>query len=146
MGGCSTYGCQRAPAAEKPAAYQQPLTAWGDTKKCPVCGETIKAIALKCRFCQSTFDSVDPLTLADLKRRDRKSEALNGKKNTVIALFVLTLLGCTAPIMCVVNPIWMYANRKDVKACGPVYLILGYSATALSVLYSVLLFFVWIRR
>ena len=29
----------------------------GDTKVCPVCGETIKAIALKCRFCNSDLQA-----------------------------------------------------------------------------------------
>ena len=29
----------------------------GDTKVCPVCGETIKAIALKCRFCNTDLQA-----------------------------------------------------------------------------------------
>src|SRR5262249_39237258 len=32
-----------------------PMT--GDTRPCPVCGETIKAVALKCRFCNTDLQA-----------------------------------------------------------------------------------------
>ena len=46
VGGCATYGCENAPASEKAPPAEVPLAAWGETKKCPVCGEKIKSIAL----------------------------------------------------------------------------------------------------
>src|SRR6516162_9096544 len=39
VGGCATYGCENAPATDKAATTATPPTAWGDTKKCPACGE-----------------------------------------------------------------------------------------------------------
>src|SRR5262249_11929714 len=49
VGGCSTYGCSQAPAPGKEAPSPfGPQSAWGDTKRCPACGEEIRAVALRC--------------------------------------------------------------------------------------------------
>ncbi len=140
VGGCGTYGCEQAPSLDKEdEASQQPLSAWGDTKQCPVCGEQIKAIAVKCRYCESHFDTVDPLTLGDVHRKLHKADRIKSLQKTVITLFVLSLIGCLAPIMAVVSLCVVLPKHKQLAAEGPLYLVLGYSAVILSTLYSILI-------
>jgi hypothetical protein len=40
------------------------LTPGGDTKVCPACAETVKAAAIKCRFCGHAFEDVSPSQVA----------------------------------------------------------------------------------
>ena len=100
IGGCGTYGCKQAPAIDKSEdSSQTPLSAWGDTKRCPACGEEIKAIALKCRYCETTFDSVDPMSMRDLRKQAKTSESVESTQKSVVALFVVSLIGCLAPLV-----------------------------------------------
>lgn len=144
VGGCSTYGCKETPSLVKDSAEQQTHAAWGDTKVCPVCGETIKSIALRCRYCRTEFETVDPLSRQDLKRQMKKASGRQGMQATVTVLFVLSLVGLLAPLMLPITAAWVLPKRKDLAAAGPFYLVLGYSSVILSAVYSVLMLLFWL--
>jgi hypothetical protein len=140
IGGCSTYGCSNAPALAKADVQGQPArAAWGDTKQCPACGETIKSIALRCRYCQTDFETVDPLSMGDLDKLAEKKESRKGFQTTVIALFVVSLFGCLAPLVLLVGLIWFIPRRKLAAQAGPFYVVLGYAAILVSLTYTLLI-------
>ena len=140
IGGCGTFGCKQAPPIDKSeTSPQAPLTAWGDTKDCPVCGERIKSIALKCRYCGATFDTVDPLTVADLRTKAAERQKLSSVKQSVIALFAISLLGCAAPIVAIIAAIYVPTKRRELAKCGPLYTIMGWTSLVLSCFYSFLM-------
>ena len=138
IGGCGTYGCERAPALEKTDAEPARRSAWGDTKDCPACGETIKATALRCRYCKTQFDTVDPLTARDLRRRARRQDEFRSLQKTTVAVFILSVIGLLTPIMIFVAPLVVLPRRKKLVKAGPIYAVLGFAAIGLSVLWAVL--------
>jgi hypothetical protein len=147
VGGCATYGCENAPKSEKADAVGVPLSAWGDTKKCPACGETIKSIALRCRYCGTDFETVNPLSLKDLRGQVKKEERLQLTRSMVTAMFVLSIAGCLAPLLAIAAPCYVAIKQKTITRCGPAYVVMAYSAIGISLLYSILLalFFLFSR-
>jgi RNase P subunit RPR2 len=134
--GCGTYGCTCAPVIEKPQPVQ-PTSAWGDEKQCPYCGETIKSIALRCRYCKSDFDNTDPMTRTDVRQRDIIAKERSKLKAATTVLLILSLFGLFAPVTGLIASGYLLPKGPQLRKCGPVYLVMSWAVLIISGTYTV---------
>jgi len=125
-GGCAVYGCSRVPPTAGREALEIPPSYWGqETKACPSCRATMMAAAIRCRTCGTTFESSRPLDRQEFQRRRNLDQRMPGMKKGVLALFLLSILPCTAPLAAVAGGVMAFTSRAELARLPGLYVALA---------------------
>jgi hypothetical protein len=138
IGGCGSYGCKQAAVAQKPPLPVLVGAGWGDTKPCPSCRLDIGSSLLVCS-CGARFPWADPMTPGEYGDWMAKQAAIARSRTLLITLFVLSLIGFTAPIAGPIAGIYAWLSRKRLSGTGGTYLAMGYGSAAVGAVYALLI-------
>jgi Prokaryotic RING finger family 1 len=110
--GCSAYGCTSAPPTVKAdGGTALTSTVWGGEKKCPACARTIKAEALKCRFCGAIFETREMITREEYGRREYDGPEYLSARNKIVLIFLLSISGCLSVIGAILLGVLIFAGE-----------------------------------
>jgi hypothetical protein len=138
LGGCATYGCEKAAPAEKPPPPRIVGAGWGDVKECPRCRKEIASSLMICR-CGARFPSADPMTPEEYRHWLEGEARQRGLRRTILVLFLLALTGILAPVCGVAAGIVAFLRRARLAGADGTYLAIGYGAAALGLLYAIVI-------
>lgn len=91
-GGCGIYGCRMVPPTEGLKPLEIPPAFWGrEEKECPKCGQTILAMAVRCRHCGSVVVA-RPEGREAFQRREARAAYAPFLRKSSIALLIGSLI------------------------------------------------------
>lgn len=133
-GGCSAYGCAQSPRVEQRQSVEVAMAHWGqENKRCPRCGREILAAAARCRYCGSALASTAPEDAAAYRERVRRVHSLPSIRRTVVWVFLLSIVPCTAPVGAVWGWSWHRSQKELIRALPAVYAALGRIGLAVAI-------------
>jgi hypothetical protein len=135
LGGCATYGCEKAAEAQKPEQPDYHPGGWGDEKTCPKCGRQITSSLLDCR-CGARFPYADPMTRDEYYRWFEDEASLRSARRGLLSLFIVSLFGLAAPITGAIAAVMVYRFRNRLAGAQGTYLAMGYGSIALGAIYT----------
>ena len=138
IGGCGSYGCKHAAVAEKPPLPVLVGAGWGDSKTCPQCAKEISSNLLVCS-CGTRFPWADPMTPDEYASWRADQAAIARSRQLLIALFLCSLIGVTAPVAGPIAGIYAWLRRARLASTGGTYLAMGYGSAAIGAVYLVLI-------
>jgi hypothetical protein len=138
IGGCGSYGCKQAAVAQKPPVPVLVGAGWGDTKDCPSCMRPISSSLLVCS-CGARFPWADPMTPDEYRSSVAKDRAIVSARKALSWLFLLSLIGVTAPVAGPIAGIYAWRRRDRLAGTGGTYLAMGYGSAAIGAFYSILI-------
>jgi hypothetical protein len=138
IGGCGSYGCKQAAVAQKPPLPVLVGAGWGDTKPCPQCGQQISSSLLVCT-CRARFPWADAMTPEEYRSWLDQQGAIARARQLLIVLFLLSLVGLTAPLAGAIAGIYAWRRRKLLAGTGGTYLAMGYGSAAIGTVYALLI-------
>lgn len=140
--GCSAYGCVGAPKHEKTEVVNQNIS-WKTEKKCPSCSKIIKANALKCRFCLTSFNTNEEISAKEFSEREYEETEFLQVRNKIVILFLISMSGLLSIFGLIFTTILIFGGSFwgiQFKRLPPVLKIFAFICFGLNVFLILILF------
>ena len=138
-GGCAVYGCSQVPKTEGLTALEVPPAFWGrEDKSCPQCGQTILAMAVRCRHCGAALGDEPEAKGAYMRRLGRQKRAPMLRRVAVLNM-VAALLPGLAIVAVIAGGLFYNRHQKDIKRLPGTYESLYRISIAVGLAQSVIL-------
>ena len=84
------------------------------------------------------------MKLRDLHRQADRDDSLKSVRQSAVALFVVSLVGCLAPLMLIISLCVVIPKHKQLMKCGPLFAVMGWASVIISGIWSLILLVVGI--